>query len=55
MIILSASGFEPTYRGSDITVVLVTLVNKGTPKPQGYTSPPNVLDELVTPIRSGFA
>ena len=32
MIILSASGFEPAYRGSDIsvTVVLLTLVNTGT-------------------------
>ena len=29
MIILSASGFEPVYRGSDITVVSVTLVNGG--------------------------
>ena len=29
MIILSASGFEPAYRDSDITVVL-TLVNTGT-------------------------
>ena len=29
MIILSASGFEPAYRGSDITVVLVTPVNTG--------------------------
>ena len=30
MIILSASGFEPAYRGSDITIVLVTPVNTGT-------------------------
>ena len=30
MIIVSVSGCEPAYRGSDITVVLVTPVNTGT-------------------------
>ena len=40
MIILSASGFEPAYRGPDITVVLVTPVNTGAANRSArYTSP----------------
>ena len=39
MIILSASGFELVYRGSDITVVLVTLVNRGTPNHTAIPAP----------------
>ena len=39
MIILSASGFEPAYRGPDITVVLVTPVNTGAANRSAISAP----------------
>ena len=48
MIILSASGSEPAYRGPDITVVLVTLVNRGTPNHTAMPAPAVVKDSQFT-------